>query len=329
MSELQPVHNGETSPLPVSPQPLHQQQWYWLQATAQNTRRSYQSAIRQYEKQGGKLPAIEQDILYYLSQNAKRLNPRSLNLHLTALSHWHSYQQLPDPTQGIRVRKLLVGIHRTHGRPQKKAAALLPEHIRQISQSLENQSTGSTLTSPLTEIRNKALILTAYLGALRRSELAQLKFEDLEFQGEGLILNIRRSKTDQQGQGIVKAIVRNHNSLCAVTALETWLKAGKINSGYVFRSINRWGQIKPNALSMDGINLLIKSISKKAKIPFSDRISSHSLRRGFATSAARAGADFSEIKRQGGWRNDQTVHGYIEEAGLFDKNPTKNLLDTK
>lgn len=321
MSELQLVRDGETSPFPVSPQSLHQQQWYWLQATAQNTRRSYQSAIRQYEKQGGRLPANEQDILHYLSQNAKRLNPRSLNLHLTALSHWHSYQQLPDPTQGIRVRKLLVGIHRTHGRPQKKAAALLPEHIRQITQSIENQLT------QLTKFRNKALILTAYLGALRRSELAGLQIEDLEFQTEGLIINIRRSKTDQQARGIVKAIVRNQSAhLCAVTALEAWLEAGNIKSGYVFRSINRWGQIKPNALSTDGINLLIKSISKKAKIPIADRISSHSLRRGFATSAARAGANFSEIKRQGGWRNDQTVHGYIEEAGLFDKNPTKNLL---
>ena len=323
MLELQAVRDGEKSPLPVSP-PSHQQeqQWYWQQATAQNTRRSYQSAIRQYEKQGGRLPANEQDILHYLSQNAKRLNPRSLNLHLTALSHWHSYQQLDDPTQGIRVRKLLTGIHRSHGRPQKKALALLPEHIQKISQTLSLESINSSI-----HLRNKALILTAYLGALRRSELAQLQCEDLDFQPEGVIIKLRRSKTDQYGHGITKAIVRNEGPMCAVTSLEVWLKSSGIKEGFVFRSINRWGKINSAGLSMDGINLLIKTISKKANIPFADRVSSHSLRRGFATSAARAGADFSQIKRQGGWRNDQTVHGYIEEAGLFDKNPTKNLLD--
>lgn len=111
---------------------VQQQQHYLTQATASNTRRAYQTAIRQFERQGGILPATEQQVAQYLTDQATRLNPRTLSLHLTALSHWHTYQKFPDPTQTPYIRKLLTGIYRQNGKPKRKAKALYPEHIAKM-----------------------------------------------------------------------------------------------------------------------------------------------------------------------------------------------------
>jgi len=113
-----------------------------------------------------------------------------------------------------------------------------------------------------------------------------------------------------------------------VTAMKRWLEISKIHSGCVFRSINRWNQLQRNPLHPDSVNTILKSLARTCQFDFTDQLSSHSLRRGFATSAANIGAELESIKRQGGWRNDQTVREYIEEGQLFDRNAAHQLIQT-
>ena len=299
---------------------LQNQQNYLIKATADNTRRAYQAAIRQFQSSGGLLPATEQDIASYITNKAPVLNPRTLSLHLTALSHWHCYQQLPDPTQIPQIRKLLTGIYRSHGKPKRKAKALHPEHIETIVAYLGQQNN-------LKALRDTALVQLAYFGAFRRSELIAINVEHLRFESQGMLVLVPRSKTDQDGTGKIKAVPCGNNLVCPVNAIKKWLEHAKITKGAVFRSINRWNILQSAPLHPDSISIIIKALARKCGFDFINDLSSHSLRRGFATSAANFGADFEWIKRQGGWKNDSTVREYIEEGQLFDKNAAGKLLN--
>lgn len=298
---------------------LNEQQRYLKQATASNTRRAYQAAIKQFEAHGGRLPATEQTIAQYMMDQAPRLNPRTLSLHLTALSHWHTYQKLTDPTQTPHIRKLLTGIYRQHGQPKRKAKALHPEHIEKIIMH-------GYKNNDLKSLRNSALIQIAYFGAFRRSELVAITTEHLYFDSKGLLILIPKSKTDSFGEGKVKAIPYGANPICPVTAMKRWLEAAHIHEGPVFRAMNRWGEVQVQALHPDSVNVILKSMARACGFDFVNELSSHSLRRGFATSAALAGASFEGIKRQGGWHNDNTVREYIEEGQLFDNNAALQLI---
>lgn len=300
---------------------LQNQQHYLDKATATNTRRAYQAAIRQFEAAGGLLPAAEQDIARYITNKAPLLNPRTLSLHLTAISHWHCYQHLPDPTQAAQIRKLLKGIYRSHGKPKRKAKALHPEHIDKMVTYLHKQNN-------LKALRDSALIQLAYFGAFRRSELIAITIEHLRFETQGLLVLIPRSKTDQDGEGKIKALPYGKNNVCPVRAVKKWLEASQITQGTIFRAINRWNILQSKPLHPDSINTIIKALARQCGFDFIANLSSHSLRRGFATSAANVGADFEWIKRQGGWKNDSTVREYIEEGQLFDKNAASKLITT-
>lgn len=297
-----------------------QQQHYLRQATSDNTRRAYRSAVRQFERWSGFLPTDEATMVRYLLAKAKVINPRTLTLHLTALSNWHRYQHLPDPTDTPLVRKTLQGIRRDHGVPKRRAKALRLEDVITLVELLAKRD-------DLKSIRDNAIIQVSYFGAFRRSELIALSIDDLTFEPEGLLINIRRSKTDQTGQGKVKALPYGKTGLlCPVKAMKQWLEAAKIEKGIIFRAINRWGQLQDNKLHGASINLILKELGKQCGFDFTGELSSHSLRRGLATSAARQGASFDSIKRQGGWRNDATVREYIEEGQLFEDNAAEFLL---
>ena len=248
------------------------------------------------------------------------MNPRTLSLHLTALSHWHDYQQLPDPTQTPYIRKLLKGVKHTHGRPKRKAQALYPEHIQQMVAQLNQKDT-------LKSIRDNALIQVAYFGAFRRSELIAMRVEDMKFNTKGLMILIPRSKSDQEGTGKVKALPYGKGDICPVTSIKKWLDAANLTEGHVFRSISRWGKMQSSSLHPDSINSILKKLASECSFDFIDELSSHSLRRGFATSAASAGAKFDSIKRQGGWSSDNTVKEYIDDSKIFDENAAISLID--
>ena len=291
-------------------------------ATSDNTRIAYRSAIRNFLAWGGRLPADEAEIIRYLVQQSEHLNPRTLSLRLTALSQWHRFQGFSDPCSAPEIRKILTGISRIHAQPRKKALALGMDGLEQIVAALSG-------IGSLKAKRDCALLQIGYFGGFRRSELVSLQVAWIRWEPQGLMISLPRSKTDQLGQGIVKAIPYGDGVCCPAKALQAWMSAAGIVSGPLFRRIDQWGHIGTAAMNPASVNTVLTQAAKLAKLADSPALSSHSLRRGMATSAYRAGASFRDIKRQGGWRFDGTVQGYIEEADRFEENATSVLLKTK
>lgn len=138
-----------------------------------------------------------------------------------------------------------------------------------------------------------------FFGAFRRSELVVIKWEDITFSKEGIEIVIPRSKTDQSGEGQVCAIPNGNNELCAVAALKMWREYSGLNEGYVFRGISKSENILQHAIKSNQVNLIIKQIAHHSDLENASDYSAHSLRRGFATEAAKHNAPFQSIMRQG------------------------------
>jgi len=294
---------------------------YIAAATSDNTRKTYQSAIRQVQKSGVKLPCNDDTVTQYLTDKASLLNPRSLSLHLSAIKQWHITQGFNDPTQSPVVKKTISGIRRIHGKPKKKAKALRLEHIATLLTALHLKPESNK------KRRDIALLLIAFLGAFRRSELVAINYSDIEWAPEGIAITLPQSKTDQASDGMVRSIPYGKAANCPVRALKDWINCGGIQSGSIFRAINRWDQVDSNALNPSSINGILKSLALECGFDFVPELSSHSFRRGLSTSAAREKIDFELIKKQGGWKSDATVWGYIEEGKQFSDNATIILMD--
>lgn len=297
---------------------LHRE--YLQAATSDNTRRTYRSAIRHFQRWGGGLPCKEETIINYLLHHASLLNSRTLEVRLTALSQWHRYQGLYDPAKSAVVRKTMEGIKRKHGKPKNKAIALRLEHVALMVNHL--------LQSPMRKkcTRDLALILVGYFGGLRRSEIVAIEVEHIDWEPEGVVIKIPRSKTDQEGTGMLRAIPNGSGSICPIKALKNWLDVSNITNGAVFRPVNRWDKIQDRAMNENSINALLKSIGQSCSFDFTPDLSSHSLRRGFSTSAAREQVPFESIKKQGGWKSDATVWEYIDEGERFQNNAAAPLI---
>jgi integrase len=297
---------------------LARRQRYIEAATADNTRRAYRSAVRHFERWGGVLPTSPDKVIRYLLEHARRLNPRTLSLRLTALRRWHELQGFPDPTASPEVRKTLRGIERVHGRPKEKARVFSMDQLRAMLDAFEQEE-------GLRPLRDRALLLTGCLGAFRRSELVAVRVEHLQWEPRGVVILLPRSKTDKEGHGRRKALPRGAVSLCPVTALRDWLAAARIDDGPVFRSISRWGNLGTDALTPAAVSQVLRRAAERAGLENAAELSGHSLRRSLATSAYRAGASMEAIMRQGGWTS-RTVREYIEEAGEFEDNAAGVLV---
>lgn len=259
-------------------------------------------------------------MIRYLLAKADSPNPRTLNLHLTAISQWHRTQAPVDPVRDPLVSKTMEGIRRTHGRPKQKAKALRLEHIAQLVNWLRN------LPHSNKKRRDIALILIGFFGAFRRSELVEIQVGDLVWEPEGLIIRLPRSQTDQQGDGLVRALPFGAPGCCPASVIKDWLSASGIDERPLFRPVNRWDHVQPRSLNPGAINDLLKTLGYALQFDFVPELSSHSFRRGLSTSAARERVDFELIKKQGGWQNDATVWGYIEEGQQFNQNAALVLM---
>lgn len=292
---------------------------YLHAATAKNTRQAYQTDILHYEQSGMPLPATPEDIVAYLQIFATQLNSRTLSRRLTALKHWHTYQGFDDPTLHPVVRKTLKGITNTYGKPKDKAPPLVPEQLSQMVAYLQQEDT-------MAAWRDNALLQLGYFGAFRRSELVSVQYEYIERHKEGITILVPRSKTDQGGEGQRCAIPYGNNRLCAIRALDVWLGRAKIISGSIFRQIDRWGTLGEDALTPLALTQIIKRRAEACQLPNPKAFSSHSLRRGLATSASNKGASLKAIMRQGRWQHVGTVLGYIEEGQRFEDNAAAAIL---
>jgi integrase len=287
-------------------------------AKADNTRLAYRAAIEHFLLWGGLLPCGSAAVVAYLVDHARSHGIRTLRLRVTAIGQWHRLLLLDDPTRAPEVATVLAGIANSEGKPKNKAKALIVEDLDAIVAMLREQGSRRAL-------RDSALLQLGLYGAFRRSELVQLQIKDLSWEREGLRLQLSRSKTDQAKEGITKAIPYGDPARCCpVTALRAWLDAAGITSGPLFRRLWQGDTLGEEGLSVGSVNAIVATRAAEAQVI--GRLTSHSLRRGLATSAHRAGADFLAIKKQGGWRADSTVREYIEEAEMFTSNAAGELL---
>ena len=261
------------------------------------------------------LPADPATVVLYLTDLAERVKASTLQRRVTALGQAHEAAGHPSPTGVSVVRECLKGIRRTIGTAQDKATPVLVEDLQAMVNALD-------LGSPL-GLRDRALLCLGFAAALRRSELVGLDVADLEWREQGLVLNLRRSKTDQEAAGRRVAVVKARNGLCAVNALKVWLEAAEITEGPVFRAVNKGGKVGSDRLSDRAVDLVVRRLAQA--VDLIGNFSAHSLRAGLATSAARAGLSERDIAKQTGHQNMTVLRGYIREGDLFRNNVTGNL----
>jgi len=292
---------------------------YLQAATSQNTRLAYQQDIRHFIGWGGLLPATSDVIVLYLEHYAPQLNSRTLMRRVSAIKSWHLYQGFLDPTSHPVVRKTLKGIKNVHGKPKDKAQAMQIQDLLTMVNYL--QSRGEPI-----DLRNNALLQIGFFGAFRRSELHAIRYEDLRFSDNGVEIIIPRSKTDQGGEGQCCAIPYGDEVLCPVLALRVWCEKAEIKTGYIFRRIIKGGKMLEQVIAAQHVNRIVQDVANGCGLPNAESYSSHSLRRGFATTASQRGASLSAIMRQGRWQHANTALGYVEEGQRFEDNAAKVIL---
>jgi site-specific recombinase XerD len=288
---------------------------------AKNTLRGYRSDWRDFctwsESRGiNPLPAAADIVAAYIADCARRLKPGSIQRRLNAIAEAHRALGAESPTSAGIVRNTLKGIKRTLGTATAQKAPALTDDIRAMVEATDGGIIG---------IRDRALILLGFAGAFRRSELVGLDNADCELSKDGLTVILRRSKTDQDGAGRKIGIPYGANpDTCPVRTVQAWLEHAKIDSGPLFRSINRHGQVQLGRLSAIDVTRVVKKLAERAGLDPA-KYAGHSLRAGHATSAAIAGASERSIMKQTGHRSVQMVRRYIRDGNLFRDNSAGRL----
>lgn len=263
------------------------------------------------------LPASPETVALYLTYRAESgRKPSVIERDLTTISMAHTNANYESPRKSPLVRSVMKGIRRTKGTLQRQATPLLPRDLKAISNDLPEKLAG---------LRDRALLLLGFAGALRRSELVALLVSDVAFVDNGLELIIRRSKTDQEGKGEKKGIPFGSDAAtCPVRALKAWFAESHISHGAIFRPIDKYGNIRLGTLTGRSVARIVKQRAKEVGIP-SESISGHSLRSGLATAAARAGKSTHAIMRQTGHKSLNMVQKYVREATLFADNAASGI----
>lgn len=277
---------------------------------------AYRSDLRMYEVAGGSLPATSEQIATFLADQSRNLSPASLERRLAALSKAHDARGLPNPVRTDLVRATMRGIKRALGTAQRQAAPLLKENLFEIVAKLGNRPK---------DIRDAAILMIGFSGALRRSELVALDCEDIQSVSQGLVLTIRRSKTDSMGQGRKIGIPYARAQWCPLAALERWRDLANINTGALFRRIDRHGEVLAERSAPGAISLIVKERVRQIDLDAA-QYSGHSLRAGFVTSAAMAGLTSWAIRKTTGHKSDQMLNRYIRDGSLFSDNAPDALL---
>jgi integrase len=286
------------------------------QAKAPNTVRAYRSDWRDFSEWCAArglepLPALPQAVVLYLSELAGRCKTATITRRVSAISQAHQMAGLDSPAGAAAVRAVMAGIRRAKGTAPATKAPALTDDIRVMVASLAGGLLG---------VRDRALLLVGFAGAFRRSELVALDVRDAEVTRDGLVLTLRRSKTDQEGQGRKIGIPFGSDpSTCPVRALQAWLEASGIAEGPVFRPVNRHGQLQPGRLSANAVALVVKRHAAAAGLDPA-KYAGHSLRAGLATAAAIGGASERSIMAQTGHRSVNMVRRYIRDGNLFREN---------
>lgn len=283
-------------------------------ARAANTRKAYTSDWAHFTAWCNghgfaALPAVPATVGLYLAAHETALAVATLTRRLSAIAVAHRMAGHPMDTRHPAIRDVMRGLRRAKGSAQDHAEALTVPLLRRLL---------ATCGDRLIDQRDRALLLVGFGAALRRSELVGLDVDDVVVVPEGLRVTIRRSKSDQDGEGAVLAVGRTGRETCPAAAYAAWLAASGIMEGAVFRGISRHERIGTR-LSTDAVSEIVQKRAAAAGLE-SALFSGHSMRAGFATSAAQAGIEERLIMRQTRHRSAQTVRRYIREGELFDRN---------
>jgi integrase len=293
------------------------------ESLAPATRRAYRcgiAAFRAYcDDQGiSALPAEPETVAAFLAAGAAGGSSVSTLAQRVAAIRWaHEAAGLESPTAAKLVRSTMQGIRRRLGvAPTRKA----PATVERISAMLAGIDRSTTKGK-----RDAALLLVGFATALRRSELVALDLADIEATDRGLLVTVRRSKTDQEGVGHLRAILPGQrDEHCPIRALNEWLESGGISSGRIFRAVNRHGRVA-DSLSTHAVGELVKQAAKRAGLDPAD-FAAHSLRAGFVTSAAERGASAERIMDHTGHQSAAMVRVYTRRADAFADHAGQGLL---
>ncbi len=288
---------------------------YLRASLSDNSRRAYRSDLNHFLAWGGTIPASPEMVAQYLAAHAGQHAIATLARRLVSIGKAHTTQGMPSPTDTELVRATLRGIRHTHGAAQRQVAPAVKEDVLAMVASLHGAK----------GVRDKALLLIGFAGAFRRSELVSLTMADIEQAKQGLIVHLRRSKTDQDGRGRKIAIPFARGAVCPVLALHEWLDVGGITEGPIFRPVNRHGVIANAALSAQTVALVVKERAKAVGLD-PERYAGHSLRAGLVTSAAQLGVSSWKIRQQTGHASDAMLSRYIREANIFVDNAAGAVL---
>ena len=294
---------------------------YVSSSKAATTRKAYASDWADFDAwclkhKLSSLPAAPNTIALYLTHRARSLKTSSLERRLVSIGHMHRHAGHENPAAANEVREIWNGIRREKGTAKNRKNPAVTKLIRKMIASLPDTLLGS---------RDAALLLLGYAGALRRSELVNLDVADIETAEEGLVVTLKKSKTDQHGLGRRIGIpFGTFEITCPVRAVNRWLEKSGVTDGPIFRSVNRHGQIKDERLGDRTVAEVVKRTLTAAGLE-ARNFAGHSLRSGFATMAALAGSTEREIQNQTGHKSLLVLRRYIHDGQLFKNGAASKL----
>jgi site-specific recombinase XerD len=287
---------------------------------AASTRKAYGTDFRLFrewcEARGvAALPAAPETVAAYLAAHAGTSKSSTLGRRVAAIRYAHKLAGLALPTDAEGVKATMRGIRRIHGSARiRKAPAVAGKMLGMVA----------TAPDKLAGLRDRALLLIGFGGALRRSELVALDVADIQESETGLLVKIRGSKTDQERAGVTIAIARG-DVACPAKALREWLDAAGIEAGPIFRPIDKGGTVRASRLTCRSVANIVKAYAGRAGFDAS-AFSGHSLRAGFLTSAAGKGASIFKMMDVSRHKSVETLRGYVRDAELFKDHAGAGLL---
>jgi len=278
-----------------------------------NTLRAYQSDYKDFSlfcsKNGFQpMPTQPKILALYITHLSAFSKYSTLKRRLASISILHKIKGHYIDAKHPIIMENLMGIKRTNGSNQKGKKPLLINDLKLLIKAIDESK-----EKDVRKIRDKALILVGFSGGFRRSELVDLEYEDIEFVSEGVKIFVKRSKTDQSGEGMTKAIPYFDNEdFCPVKTLKSWFELVNFKNSKIFN------------ISDKSVALIIKKYANYAGLD-SQKYAGHSLRSGFATSTAESGAEERSIMAMTGHKSTEMVRRYIKEANLFKNNALNKI----
>lgn len=283
---------------------------------AANSKRAYGADLAHFIAWGGMVPATPDLVAEYLAEGADQYAVATLQRRLASISKAHEALGASNPTKTEIVRATMRGIRRSLGVAQRQAQAILKDDLFAMLNRLGARPK---------DVRDRAMLLFGFATAMRRSELVALDVEDVEFTTKGALVTIRKSKTDQESRGRTLAVPFGRTRHCPIASIKDWLALAGIEKGPIFLAVNKHGHIVQQRISGEAVSNVVKTrLAEAGYDPAA--FSGHSLRSGFVTSAAMAGASTYKIRQTTGHRTEAGLAPYLRTVDLFDDAAVARVL---